>query len=165
MGPELLILAVILAGAAWLAAEHWRKILAFLRGKNAPETPEWLRHIRAKRSPLTEREWKALETAEKWAAARGLRVFPNMNLYAVVTVGGDYAERRPSWRKIQSKQVDFTFVDRDGKTSLCLELDDSSHDNASGAKRDGEKDAIFRHAGIPFVRTRDMEKALAEYRG
>lgn len=69
----------------------------------------------------------------------------------------DIFETRPfslvHQNKIDQKHVDFLLCDPASMRPVAgVELDDSSHQRADAQKRDQDKDAAFRAAGLPLIR-------------
>jgi len=56
--------------------------------------------------------------------------------------------------RIKSRHVDFVICDGRGRVIYAIELDGRSHMADEAKMVDGFKDAIFKHAGIPLLRTK-----------
>ena len=162
-GPALTA-AGILAGALVL---YGIVALALALRRTPEPEPEpvrhsWSQYIQSKAGPMTAREWDFYRLLENWARRQGFRILANCNLYAVMRCDEDgSAPAQLAWHKIKAKQIDFTCVDARGATVWCLELDDHSHDRPGARERDADKDEAFGAAGIPFYRTRDVDRLPA----
>lgn len=65
-------------------------------------------------------------------------------------------KRGPHWQtwfnKISRKSLDFVVCRRDASVVSAIELDDNSHDNPDRARKDADKDAALRGAGLRITR-------------
>jgi len=64
---------------------------------------------------------------------------------------GDKQERWAAFNKIKAKHVDFLLITGDGKPSLAVELDDSSHMRSDRVARDAFVDSIFAATRLPIL--------------
>lgn len=85
-------------------------------------------------------------------------VFPQVHLSSLVinkTKGRYY---RAAFQKINHKSVDYALVDKKSFiTKYAIELDDSTHDTASGRAADKTKKQILFQAGVILVRFRNPD--------
>jgi very-short-patch-repair endonuclease len=83
-------------------------------------------------------------------------VFPQVHLSSLVInkIKGKYY--RAAFQKINHKSVDYALVDKKSFiTKYAIELDDSTHDTASGRAADKTKKQILFQAGVILVRFRN----------
>jgi very-short-patch-repair endonuclease len=81
-------------------------------------------------------------------------IFPHVALRDLIAVTGvAKSSYYQYYNKIDRKQVDFLLVDsKNLKPVLVIELDDSSHQRADRAERDGYVEKALAAAGIPIAR-------------
>lgn len=89
------------------------------------------------------------------------KIFPEYHICPQVSMGallepnvsrGNGSQYTILRNKIQSKVVDFVFMNSDFEVEFIIELDDKSHD--SKVEQDRIRDLNFLHAGIPTARFR-----------
>ena len=80
-------------------------------------------------------------------------IFTQVVLYSLVGVPSG-PEKLSSFNRISRMSVDYVVCDSQLNTVLAIELDDSTHDRASGIERDLKKDTVLATAGIRLLRIR-----------
>lgn len=73
------------------------------------------------------------------------------DLIGTNAIGSKYTSDRS---RIKSRHVDFTILDENLKTIMCIELDDSSHYTQESQESDTFKDELFNKVGIRLYRVR-----------
>ena len=60
--------------------------------------------------------------------------------------------------KVNRKHIDFIICDSSMHVKLCLELDDSSHDQIDRQQRDMFIDSVLKNCGYQIIHIRNVEK-------
>lgn len=85
-------------------------------------------------------------------------VFPQVHLSAVFNHKIKGQNRKAAFSYINQKSVDYIVCDKQyRKPLLGIELDDWSHDGDIRKQRDMNVEYIFREAGLPLLRFRDVK--------
>ncbi len=105
------------------------------------------------------RKGTLLSRPEQILFYRLIEAFPNHLVFAQVSmhmiVKPTYSNRSENtilFNKISRKVFDFVICDKKSNVLCVVELDDSSHNTASGKKRDHDKNMALKSASIPLVR-------------
>lgn len=115
-------------------------------------------HYTKKSQIMTDREAELFRVLSA-AMAEKYYVAPQVHLDALF----DYHVQGQNWqaafRHLNGKSVDFVLFSKDNMRTRCgIELDDATHGWPERKERDAEVERIFREAGLPLVRLRQIEQ-------
>lgn len=96
---------------------------------------------------LTQNELKFYKIIKKITDKLELNLFCQVALYEIIKTK-NYKE----FNKIKSKSIDFVITEQNCKIKLCIELDDSTHNNAKRIERDNFINKIFEETGTKIIR-------------
>lgn len=96
---------------------------------------------------LTQNELKFYKLLKQITDKMGLTIFSQVVMYEIVNCS-NYSE----FNKIRSKSIDFVITDSSSKIQLCIELDDTTHNQQKRIERDKTISEIFEKAGVNFLR-------------
>lgn len=120
-------------------------VCLFLSNNMSTHTPEPVADY-SRRILFTETESRFFHVLRQ-AVPEQFDVWGKLGLWSIVF-------SKKNWAKIAQKQLDFVIVRKGAipDAVFVVELDDYTHRRASVSKRDLEKDAILKSAGIPILR-------------
>lgn len=86
----------------------------------------------------------------------GHEIFANVRLADIVKVNPKHRGSKNTWlfRNISQYHIDFLVCDKETKIIAAFELDDHTHDNEAGERRDAKKDECLNAVGIKLIRIR-----------
>ena len=96
---------------------------------------------------LTQNELKFYKLLKQITDKMELTIFSQVVMYEIVNCS-NYSE----FNKIRSKSIDFVITDSSSKIQLCIELDDTTHNQQKRIERDKTISEIFEKAGVNFLR-------------
>jgi hypothetical protein len=108
--------------------------------------------VRAARAFFTRAEAEFHATLQSALTGRSIAIFPKVRLLDLVEpLPGD--GRQATVNRLKGMHVDFLVVSvPDYRPLAAVELDGRSHTSERQMRRDGDKDAALRQAGLPVVR-------------
>lgn len=119
---------------------------------------------------FSKREYAFYRVLRRSCGKKGLKVCPKVRLADILDVKtNDLEENRVWFRTIAQLHVDFLILGKNDRFLFCVELDDSTHDNAEVRKKDFFKDRCFDKTAVGLFRCReilsddDMDKWVDEH--
>lgn len=80
------------------------------------------------------------------------RIFAQVHLDCLLEPTSYGRDRLYAFRHINQKSVDFVLCDRQLRTVLAIELDDSSHNRPDRVQRDQLVESLLKEGGVPLLR-------------
>ncbi len=113
------------------------------------------KYYRPKRYVISLNELNFYNVLTEIANELNLTVFSQVSLYNIVETlpNLDYKTKRTYFNQISQKSIDFVLVDKnDCRIKLCIELDDSTHQQKNRIERDKFINELFRCLEINLLR-------------
>lgn len=113
------------------------------------------KYYKPKRYVITLNELKFYTILMEIAKELDLIVFSQVSLYNIVHIRNnlDFRTKTTYFNKIAAKSIDFVLVDKlDCKIKLCIELDDSTHNQKKRIERDNFINQLFKDLEINLLR-------------
>ena len=127
--------------------------------QNIPNMPkeeviEYKRYYKPKIYITTLNEMKFYNVLLEIAKELDYILFSQVSLYNIVQIkeGLDYSTHTKYFNKIAAKSIDFVLVDKKCRIKLCIELDDSTHQNKKRIERDKFINQLFKELEIDLLR-------------
>lgn len=96
---------------------------------------------------LTKNELNFYKVLKQITDELNLNLFVQVSLYSIVK-NKNYKD----FNKIKSKSIDFVIAEKNCKIKLCIELDDSTHEETKRIERDEFINKLFKDLNIKLIR-------------
>ena len=115
---------------------------------------DYKRYYKPKRYITTLNEMKFYTVLLEIVKELDYILFSQVSLYNIVSMQDnlDYSTRTRYFNKIASKSIDFVLVDEKCRIKLCIELDDTTHNQRNRIERDRFINELFKELDIPLLR-------------
>lgn len=114
---------------------------------------------------LTQNELKFYKLLKSITDKLNLNIFCQVAMYELINCK-DYKD----FNRIKSKSIDFVITEKNCKIKLCIELDDSTHNNKQRIERDNLVNKIFESTNTKLLRIKvqnyynleELERAIKD---
>lgn len=123
--------------------------------KNQNNSVSYKKYYKPKRYIITKNELTFYNVLFEVAKDLDLLLLTQVSLYNILEPKNslDYKTRGIYFNKIASKSIDFVLVDKNNcRIKLCIELDDSTHNQQKRIQRDTFLNELFKDLEIDFIR-------------
>lgn len=150
-----IIISVLIAEAILNNLKQNIKLKPLQHHQYVIENENFKNYYRPKRYVITLNELKFYNILMEIAKELDLILFSQVSLYNILETKKnlDPKTKQTYFNKIASKSIDFVLVNKkDCRIKLCIELDDSTHKQASRIKRDKFINKLFQDLEINLLR-------------